>query len=109
MGFWEMAPAIAVFARSLRILVVDNKFARAEEYDLGSALEPDFDQRIVARHGRHNCMDASGLADIFAMNLCEIGRLHAWRTNGYGAPNENAAARLCRVARGDFTFVGIHR
>jgi hypothetical protein len=104
-----MAAAIAVFARSLRILVVDSKLVGAEEDDLGSIFKPDFDERIVAWHCGDNCVDASGLADIFAMKRCKIGGLHTWRSNGYEAPNENAAARLCGVGRGDFTFAGIHR
>ena|GEM_PF-2653271 len=105
-----MTSAFSVLAWSLRCAFrMHIELAQAEEDDLRPLIEPDFHQRIIARHRWNHGMNAAGLADPAPVNLGEIVRLLRCAPDGNWLADEDARARTCALCIGGRGFVRAHR
>lgn len=85
------------------------KLAETEEDDLRALIEPDFHQRIIARHRRNHGVNASCLADPLPVDFSEVVRLLTCVPHGNGLADKNCRALTRPRCIGGRGFVRAHR
>jgi hypothetical protein len=69
----QVAAALPVLARMFRPHgIVHVEIGKAEKDDVRAFIEPDFDERIILWHGRHDRVHAPRLADPVTVHVCEV-------------------------------------